>query len=78
MGCACKVTQYVNKVNRRYGNKFSNRTKTNITEIVKTAFKKVFYGLICLPLIPFMLIYIIFHKVFSKRPISIDKIFKIG
>lgn len=78
MGCACKVTQYVNKVNRRYGNKFSKPVKTNISELVKTAFKKVFYGLICLPIVPIMLIYILCHKALGNGPISIDKIFKIG
>jgi hypothetical protein len=77
MGCACKVSRHINKIEERYGTNVLPTKKTNISGEIKTAFKKVLIGLICLPFIPVMFFYVLIRNRFTKKAISIDNLFKI-
>lgn len=78
MACACKVTKYINKVEKRYGKHSWNDRKSNISGMIGTAIKKTLTWIIILPLIPFFMAYILIRKRFTQKAISIDKLFKIG
>ena len=77
MGCACKVNQKINEIQKVYGVN-NNSIKTNITGEIKVSFKKLLITLICLPFIPLMLIFVGVRWFFTKKPLSIKKIFKLG
>ena len=77
MACACKVNRHINKIEERYGTNMLPARKTNISGTIKTFFKKTFIGLLCLPFIPIMFLYVIIRNCFSKKAITIDKLFKI-
>jgi hypothetical protein len=78
MACACKVTKYVNKIEKRYGKKTWDNNKTNISGLIKKAFSKVFFTVIILPLTLPIILFFLIRNCFNKKPISLDKIFKIG
>ena len=77
MGCACKVTQKIDEIQRVYGTN-KNPIKTDITGSIKVGFKKFLIALICIPFIPLMLIFVGVRWFFTKKTISIKKIFKLG
>ena len=77
MACACKVTQHVSKIEERYGTKVLPSKKTDISGKVKLAVKKTLFGLIILPFIPIIFLYLLIRNCFSKKAISLDKILKI-
>jgi hypothetical protein len=77
MACACKVTKYVNRIEKRYGNKTWNSKKSNVSGIIKNVIKKGVVILICIPIVPIMLTYILVRNCFTKKAISIDKVFKL-
>ena len=77
MGCACKVNRHISKIEERYGTNVLPSKKTDISGQVKTIIKKVAIGTLCLPLLPIMFVFIMLRNCFTKKPISIDKLFKI-
>lgn len=77
MGCACKVSRHINKIEEKYGTNIRPSKKTNIIEYIKNGLKKCFIMVISLPIIPIMFMYIFFRNRLTKKPISIDKIFNI-
>lgn len=77
MGCACKVSRHISKIEEHYGTKVLPNKKTHIVDDMKMFFKKTGIFLICLPFIPIMILYVLLRKFFINKPISIDKIFKI-
>lgn len=77
MSCACKVNRHINKIEERYGTNVRPANKTDISGSIKTFFKKSLIGLICLPFIPIFFLYVLTRNCFTKKAISIDKLFKI-
>lgn len=77
MSCTCKVNRHINKIEERYGTNVRPANKTDISGSIKTFFKKSLIGLICLPFIPIFFLYVLIHNCFTKKAISIDKLFKI-
>jgi hypothetical protein len=73
MGCACKVSRYVNKVEEHYGTSIFPAKKTNISEKITIFFKKLLITLICLPFIPIIILTLLVHNWFTKKPILLDK-----
>ena len=77
MGCACKVSRHINKIEERYGTNIRPAKKTDISGSIKTFFKKSLIWLICLPFIPIFFLYVLIRKKKKKKAISIDKLVKI-
>jgi hypothetical protein len=77
MSCACKVGRHINKIEERYGTNVRPAKKTDISGEIKTFFKKTLIGLICLPFIPVIFLYVLIRNCFTNKAISIDKLFKI-
>ena len=73
MGCACKVSRYVNKVEEHYGTSILPAKKTNISEKITIFFKKLLITLICLPFIPIAVLFLLIRNWFSKKPIYLDR-----
>lgn len=77
MGCSCKVVKHVNKIEEKYGTNKLPTKKTDIRGSIKTAIKKVVIGILLIPLIPIMFGYVLIRNCFTKKAISIDKLFKL-
>jgi hypothetical protein len=77
MGCACKVSRHINKIEEKYGTNIRPIKKTNISDYIKNGLKKCLIMVILLPIIPLMFIYVLLRNMVTKKPISIDKIFNI-
>lgn len=77
MACACKVNQRINEINKTYGISNRKTIKTNIVGNVRLFIKQCLIYLLCLPLIPFMVLFTGFRHFFTKKPLSIKKIFNI-
>lgn len=76
MACACKVNTQINKIQEKYG--VSKPTvKTNIKGQISIFFKNLLLLLMCLPLCPLILLYIIVRKCFTNKPISISRFIKL-
>lgn len=74
MACACKVNTHINNINKKYGS--TQTVKTDIKGKIRVGMYKLFIGLICLPIFPLMLIYLIFRKFITNKPISITRFIK--
>lgn len=77
MACACKVNRQISLIEKHYGTNALPSKKTHIADDIKLFFKKGIIFLICIPFIPIMVLYTIIRKCFTKKPIELDKIFKI-
>ena len=77
MGCACKVSKHVNKIEQHYGTNIRPAKKTDIGAYIKKTIKKGVIMLILLPFIPLMFMYVLVRNRFTKKAISIDKLFKL-
>lgn len=77
MSCACKVTRYVNSLEKRYGTNIMPTKKTNIRESIRTNFIKIIELLLIVFFIPIIILFLIVRKIFTKKPISIDNLFKL-
>lgn len=68
MGCACKVNQEIDRINKYYSynekNRNSDRPKMSINK--KDAAITLFVYILLLPLIPLMIVFVILHSIFSK------------
>lgn len=77
MGCACKVSKHVNKIEQQYGTNIRSAKKTDIGAYIKQTLKKAVIITILLPIIPIMFLYVLVRNRFTKKAISIDKVFKL-
>jgi hypothetical protein len=77
MGCACKVSKHINKIEQQYGTNIRPSKKTDIGAYIKGAIKKGAIILLLLPFIPLMFVYVLVRNCFTKKTISIDKLFKL-
>ena len=74
MACACKVNTHINNINKKYG--ATKTIKTDIKSKVYIWLKKIFISLICLPMFPLILIFLVVRKFITNKPISISKLIK--
>jgi hypothetical protein len=77
MGCACKVSKHINKIEQQYGTNIRPSKKTDIGAYIKGNIKKGAIILLLLPFIPLMFVYVLVRNCFTKKTISIDKLFKL-
>jgi hypothetical protein len=77
MGCACKVSKHINKIEQQYGTNIRPSKKTDIGAYIKGTIKKCAIILLLLPFIPLMFVYVLVRNCFTKKTISIDKLFKL-
>lgn len=61
MACACKVSQNITYLQKKYGVKEKVSKKTNIKLKVKVFFKKIIIGFICILFFPIFLILVLFN-----------------
>ena len=67
MGCACKVNQEIDKIQKYYSvNNTMNTEKSGISVNKKDAAITLFIYILLLPLIPFMFLFLIGFTIFSK------------
>lgn len=75
MGCACKVNQQIENINKIYGNgKISQ--KTNIKELFSSILYRVIIYILYILFFPIIIIYLLFRKFITNRPISLDSFIK--
>lgn len=77
MGCACKVSRHINKIEQQYGTNIRPSKKTDIGAYIKGSIKSGAIILLLLPFIPLMFVYVLVRNCFTKKTISIDKLFKL-
>lgn len=77
MGCACKVNQRINEIQKIYGHGKNKNIKTNTSGTIIILLKQFLIYLLCIPFIPIIIIFLLLNSLFFKKPISIKKILKI-
>lgn len=78
MGCACKVSEQMTYLQKKYGSEQPPQSKkTHIAETVKYKLKNIGYYILISPLIPFMVIYILLQRVKGVKSINIEKTFNL-
>lgn len=75
MACACKVSQQLDYLNKKYGEKTPESKKTNIRGRLIPMMLNILAKLFVVLLVPFMIVFIII-KAITKKPIKIDKFVK--
>lgn len=77
MACACKVTQQINYLQKKYGTNMPKSNKKDFKLNVRLLLEKLFLSLLIIPILPFMLLHILFVAIFKKKKnIQIDRFFK--
>lgn len=68
MGCACKVNQEIDKINKyySYNEKTRNSDKPKLSVNKKDAAITLFVYILLLPLVPLMIVFVLLHSIFSK------------
>jgi hypothetical protein len=75
MACACKVTQQIDYLHKKYGDNIPKSKKTNIAASIEAKLENIFIFILLLPLTPFLLLYILFKSI-KGQTITIDNFFK--
>lgn len=75
MACNCKVGQQIDFLHKKYGDNLPTSKKTNIRGTVLATIENIAIYVAMIPLIPFMVIYLIFKSIQGKQ-IHIDKLVK--
>lgn len=67
MGCACKVNQEIDKINKyySYNGKDRDKDKPKMSINKKDAAITLFIYILLLPLIPVMIVFVVLHSIFS-------------
>lgn len=78
MACACKVTQELTYLQRKYGHNMPKSKSSNIKEMASGIVKQIGIMILALPFLPLMIIGIMFNMLFKRnKAVEIDKVFKI-
>lgn len=77
MGCGCKTNQQISYLQKKYGDKQPQSKSTKIREGFGNGVKTFLLVLLLIPIIPLVAIFLIVRHLFSKKPIDINKTFKI-
>ena len=77
MGCACKTNQQISYLQKKYGDKQPKSKATNIRNMVSVSIKNILIAILMIPIMPIILIFLICRHIFTKKPIDINKTFKI-
>ena len=78
MACSCKIDKRISEIQKTYGINNKQTVKTDIVGKIRIITKQMLLIFLCLPFIPFIALFIGLRGFFTKKPISIRKIFKIG
>lgn len=76
MGCACKVKQQMDDIQRLYGTNIPPSKKSDIIGYLKNLLKKSLLFILTLPLFPLVFIFVVVRMVFTKSPLKLDKLVK--
>lgn len=74
MACACKVSQQLSFIEKKYGTKTKVSKKTDISVRVKLVFNAILNAIIVILAAPVMLVSILLNR---KKVININKVFGI-
>lgn len=74
MACACKVSQQLSYIERKYGTKTKVSKKTSVTVMAKVVLNSILTGIIVILASPIMLISILF----GGKVINVNKVFGIA
>jgi len=77
MGCGCKTSQQLSYLQKKYGYKLPESKKTNIKDMFLGGIKSVFFIIFMIPAVPIVVIYLVIRNLITKKPVDINKIFKI-
>lgn len=78
MACACKVTQELTYLQKKYGHNMPKSKSSNIKEMMTGIVKQTGIMILALPFLPLMIIGIMFNMLFKRnKAVEIDKVFKI-
>lgn len=77
MGCGCKTNQQISYLQQKYGDKQPKSKKTHIKESISIAIQNILLVILVIPVVPIVAIVLILKHIFSKKPIDINKVFKI-
>lgn len=72
MACKCKVSENIDAIYKKYGDKKKETKQTNIRQLVSSSLRSFPLYIAVIPAIPFMLAINIF-KTFTKKTIKIGK-----
>ena len=79
MGCACKVSQQLSFLEKKYGKNIPKSKKTDISGRFKTGIKSVGIMILIIPITPVILIISLLKNLLTKKKtIDISKVFKIS
>ena len=73
MACACKVSQQLSYIEKKYGTKTKKSKKTSITVMAKVVLNSILTGVIVILAAPVMLISVLF----AGKVIDVNKVFGI-
>lgn len=74
MACACKVSQQLSFIERKYGTKTKVSKKTDISVKVRLVFNTILNAIVVIVAAPVMLVSILANR---KKVININKVFGI-
>lgn len=78
MACACKVNQQIAYLQKKYGHDIPKSKTSDIRGMVSMVMKEIGLFIVIMPFLPVMAVVLLFQIMFSKKkPLRIDKIFKI-
>ena len=78
MACACKVNKQIDYLHKKYGHNVPTAKSTIIGFRIKEFFKNLWVYLLCIPVLPIMILHIIFVSVFKKdKTISVKKLLRL-
>lgn len=77
MGCACKTNQQISYLQRKYGTNQPQSKATNIRSNLSIGIKNFLLILLVIPLVPIVGLFLIIRQIFVKKPIDVNKTFKI-
>ena len=77
MACACKVNQEIDYLHKKYGHNIPTSKKTTISFNIGRTLQAIGIWLIAIPILPFMLLHILYKAIFTKeKAISVKKLMK--
>ena len=77
MGCGCKTNKQISYLQKKYGEKVPQSKSTRMRKMFLGSIKNILLIILMIPVVPIFLIFTGIKHIFSKKPIDINKTFKI-
>lgn len=77
MGCGCKTNQQISYLQKKYGDNQPKSKTTRIRESFSVGMKTALLILLMIPIMPIIGLVLLVRYAFNKKPIDINKTFKI-